>query len=243
MLRQITGRFRFSPRSFSSQFPKAHPDSEDYDIKFKKPEPFVFNELKDAALAKVSEYGWNAEAIEKGLESLSFENIAADVTPFSLVEYFLDMKRSDMNKKVAEIADFEALRIPQKIRKCCEIRLKSTMEYQENWHQAMRLLASPENLKASTAQLYELVDDIWFACGDRSLDFNFYSKRMMLAGVYTSTELFMVQDSSPGFEETLGFLDRRLSDVGKFGMRTNDLKQFISFGSAQLKGIIKTKMP
>jgi ubiquinone biosynthesis protein COQ9 len=243
MLRQITARFRLS-RTFS-QFPKAHPDSPEYDIKFEKPEAFVYDELKNAALEKVSEYGWTTEAIEKGLGGLSPERIRADsnVTPFSLVEYFLEMKRSDMNKKVAEIADFEALRIPQKIRKCCEIRLKSTMEYQENWHQAMQLLASPENLKASTAHLYELVDDIWFACGDRSLDFNFYSKRMMLAGVYTSTELFMVQDSSPGFEETLGFLDRRLGDVGKFGMLTNDLKQFISFGSAQLKGILKTKIP
>ena len=221
-----------------SQFPRGHPESEAYNIKFQKAGPFVFDDFKNSALEKVPEYGWTAEAISKGLEALKSPPVSQDLTPYGLVEYFLDMKRSDMNKRIAEIADFESLRIPQKIRKCCEIRLKSTMEYQENWHQAMHLLASPKNLKASSNQLYELVDDIWFACGDRSLDFNFYSKRMMLAGVYSSTELFMVQDSSPGFEETLSFLDRRLGDVAKFGMRTNDIKQLIKFGSAQLHGIL-----
>ena len=40
-----------------------------------------------------------------------------------------------------------------------------------------------------------------------------YGKRALLAGVYSSTELFMLTDTSPGHEETWQALDRRLSDM------------------------------
>ena len=33
-------------------------------------------------------------------------------------------------------------------------------------------------------KLYESVDLMWYIAGDRSIDFNFYSKRMILSGIY-----------------------------------------------------------
>ena len=51
------------------------------------------------------------------------------------------------------------------------------------------------------------------AAGDRSTDFNFYTKRGLLAGVYAATTLYWLDDRSPGFEATQAFLDRRLADV------------------------------
>ena len=49
----------------------------------------------------------------------------------------------------------------------------------------------------------------------RSTDWNFYSKRGLLAGVYGSTVLFWLQDNSEDFTETWAFLDRRIADVMK----------------------------
>ena len=46
--------------------------------------------------------------------------------------------------------------------------------------------------------LQELVDDIWFYAGDRSVDFSWYTKRALLACVYKSTEFYMLQDESEG---------------------------------------------
>ena len=47
--------------------------------------------------------------------------------------------------------------------------------------------------------------------------FNWYTKRVSLAAVYKSTELFMLQDRSHDFEDTWTFLDRRLQNLGTFG--------------------------
>lgn len=45
---------------------------------------------------------------------------------------------------------------------------------------------------------------------------NWYSKRLTLAAIYKSTELFMIQDKSENFKDTYEFLDNRLSDLGLF---------------------------
>ena len=39
----------------------------------------------------------------------------------------------------------------------------------------------------------------------------------MLAAVYKSTEIFMVQDRSEDYQDTWDFLDRRVEDLGKAG--------------------------
>lgn len=61
--------------------------------------------------------------------------------------------------------------------------------------------------------------------------FNWYTKRASLAGVYKSTEIYMLQDNSEGHENTWEFLDRRLEDLvslGKFARNviTYDLYLF-----------------
>ena len=63
--------------------------------------------------------------------------------------------------------------------------------------------------------LYRTVDAIWYAAGDTSTDYNFYTKRGLLAGVYSSTVLYWLNDDSEGAVATWAFLDRRIADVMK----------------------------
>ena len=67
--------------------------------------------------------------------------------------------------------------------------------------------------------LYRTVDAIWYAAGDRSTDYNFYTKRLLLAGVVSSTLLCWLNDRSEGHAETWAFLDRRISQVVRVGGR------------------------
>ena len=53
--------------------------------------------------------------------------------------------------------------------------------------------------------------------GDKSTDFNWYTKRSLLTKVYVMTELHMVQDKSEDFADTWEFMDRRLDEVATFG--------------------------
>lgn len=54
------------------------------------------------------------------------------------------------------------------------------------------------------------MDEIWFAAGDRATDMTWYAKRASLGMVFSATELYMLTDTSPGWEDTWAFLDRRL---------------------------------
>ena len=63
---------------------------------------------------------------------------------------------------------------------------------------------------------YKTVDAIWRICGDRATDFNFYTKRGLLAGVYASTLLFWLDDHSENCAATWAFLDRRIANVIDF---------------------------
>jgi len=49
---------------------------------------------------------------------------------------------------------------------------------------------------------------------------------MLLAGVYTSSELYMLTDTSQEFEETWHYVDRSIGRVLKLGKAGNDLLSF-----------------
>ena len=71
----------------------------------------------------------------------------------------------------------------------------------------------PQHALDGATCVYRTVDTIWRAVGDTSADFNFYTKRALLAGVYTTTMLYWFGDTSEDAEETWKFLDRRIADV------------------------------
>jgi ubiquinone biosynthesis protein COQ9 len=54
---------------------------------------------------------------------------------------------------------------------------------------------------------------MWHAAGDASSDYNFYTKRGLLAGVYTATLMCWLNDNSDDFADTWAFLDRRVAEV------------------------------
>ena len=57
--------------------------------------------------------------------------------------------------------------------------------------QAMALKAFPTNAPTALENLALMVDDIWYYAGDRSTDFNWYTKRGLLAAIYSSTGVYV----------------------------------------------------
>ena len=77
-------------------------------------------------------------------------------------------------------------------------------------------LARPGNGLVAARCTARTVDTIWAAAGDTSADFSWYTKRAILAAVYSAT-LFYWLSGSGEMEQTLAFLDRRLAGVAKLG--------------------------
>ena len=80
----------------------------------------------------------------------------------------------------------------------------------------LTFLALPSHAGISLKCTYNTVSEIWYAIGDQSTDFSFYSKRALLAPVLGSTTLYWLADEGDGqgnFPDTWAFLDRRIADV------------------------------
>ncbi len=92
-------------------------------------------------------------------------------------------------------------------------RLEILLPHREAVRRSLSLFATPLNIPRGAKLLYDTVDAIWHAAGDRSTDFNFYTKRGLLAGVYAATSLYWLDDRSDNMEATKEFLDRRLAEV------------------------------
>uniref|UniRef100_A0A6I8N4M2 Ubiquinone biosynthesis protein n=1 Tax=Ornithorhynchus anatinus TaxID=9258 RepID=A0A6I8N4M2_ORNAN len=64
---------------------------------------------------------------------------------------------------------------------------------------------------------------------------NWYTRRAVLAGIYNTTELVMMQDTSPDFEETWRFLENRIGDAMAMGHTVQQVK---STGEALVQGMM-----
>ena len=109
----------------------------------------------------------------------------------------------------------QALKIREKIRSLIWKRLEIMAPAREAVRRALSILAMPQNIPTGLKAGWRTADVIWRIAGDSSTDFNHYTKRATLAGVYASTLLVWLDDQTEGWSETAAFLDRRIDDVMK----------------------------
>ncbi len=57
---------------------------------------------------------------------------------------------------------------------------------------------------------------MWRAAGDTATDYNHYTKRGILAGVYAATIAVFAHDESEGWADTRAFLGRRIEGIMRF---------------------------
>jgi ubiquinone biosynthesis protein COQ9 len=114
-------------------------------------------------------------------------------------------------------------------------RLQAMGRWREAARKATAWLAAPRRARLASRLVYRTTDSIWRAAGDASTDFNFYTKRGLLAGVVLSTTLYWLRDDSEGSQATSAFLDRRIDDVLTIGGRIGKMRGVLeSFDPATL---------
>ena len=141
----------------------------------------------------------------------------------------------DMIEAHADLADRRMLegaeagpvpaRTHERVRELIALRLQQTTPAKDAVRRALgRLLGSAQAGRLAAVQA-RTVDAIWYAAGDRSADFSWYTKRALLGGVYASTLLFWLRDDSEDNAATLSFLDRRLDGVARIGRLRGQLSR------------------
>jgi ubiquinone biosynthesis protein COQ9 len=109
-----------------------------------------------------------------------------------------------------------AMKVRDRIGALILFRLETAAPYREAMRRAFAILAMPGNALTGARLAWRSVDRIWRVAGDTATDFNHYSKRAILVGVYGSTSLVFLDDESEDMAETRAFLDRRIGDVMRF---------------------------
>ena len=172
--------------------------------------------LLKAALGHVPFDGWSARALSAAARDVDLSEAEARIAfPGGAAELLDFYAREGDRRMEAAIAkrDLEAMRIRERIATAVRLRIEPQSAKREAARRALALAATPAYAVWSARALYRTVDAIWYAIGDTSTDHNFYTKRVLLAGVYSSTVLFWLNDESDDAADTWAFLDRRIEDV------------------------------
>ncbi len=202
--------------------------------------------LLEKALEHVPWEGWTESVLEKaarqasvqpGLEKLLFPKGAADLIHFYSGELDRQMLEALGN------ADLDARSVRERISFAVRTRVELAGRNKEAARRAAAVLALPHYLTLGATVLYRTVDAIWFGIGDRSTDFNFYTKRATLAGVYSSTLLYWLGDDSEEATETWGFLARRIEDVMRIEKVKARVRSFMAAVPSPLSALGALRYP
>ena len=183
----------------------------------------ILNESKEI----IAEKGWN----EKLFKSISINtNIEyAEICSLfpqgyiDLLTLYLDQINNEMIL-LSRKKNLDNLKTHQKIKQIIISRLKLYQDNKKLFNKTFLFLGLPHNSKIAIKSLYKTIDLIWFLVGDKSTDFNFYTKRSILAGVYVSTIFNFFKNKD--LDKTIDHLDRKLRDVNKIPKIKNKFKSF-----------------
>ena len=201
----------------------------------------VKTRLLEAIKGHVPFDGWSPAAFAAACDEAGVEPGAARAAcPRGATDLALSYHEAGdaaMRVRLAE-ANLGEMRYRDRIAVAVRFRLEA-VEDKELVRRGMTLFSLPHNAPDGARALWQTCDAIWDALGDTSRDVNWYTKRATLAGVYSSTLLYWLGDTSAGHAATWEFLERRIDNVMqiekmKAGARENKLLSGLMAGPMRL---------
>jgi len=173
----------------------------------------ILNTLSKLKIDESLYYNVKNEFFPKGLNSLMYElNLLIN-------------KRLSKEKKPLR---FKSFKINEKVKYFTMRRLtifQSLVDKKKFFGKVFK----PSLLLSSNKVLFKIADEIWFLSGDKSTDYNYYTKRIILMKVYALTFSFFIFDNSENLERTRNFLNKEIDLVLKFGKFANKIKNKVRF--------------
>ncbi|HSA82486.1 MAG TPA: COQ9 family protein [Geminicoccaceae bacterium] len=176
--------------------------------------------LLEAALAHVPFDGWSRRSLVAAAADCDIDRgLARRLFPRGGDDLLVHLERWADREMLARVdtEELQTLRVRERIARLVRARLEVLTPHREALRRATAARLLPGNAFAATASLWRTVDLMWELAGDRANDFSYYTKRSLLAAVWSSTFLFWLDDRSDGLEASWGFLERRIDNVMQIG--------------------------
>ncbi len=171
------------------------------------------------ALKHVPFDGWTNEVLYKAGEAKSIPRDELELLfpkgSLDLLEAFSHAADDAMTVGL-EAVDLTSFKIRIRISLSVLLRIEYMQKHREASLRAASILALPVHSVLAAQLIARTVDLAWRGIGDTSTDFNFYTKRAILALVMSSTTLYWMTDETDDLAPTWDFLDRRIENVMQF---------------------------
>lgn len=168
------------------------------------------------ALAHVAFDGWHDKTLKAAAEKVGASDAELKAAfPRGVADalLFFSSEADRQATEAIEAADLKAMRVRERVTFAVRQRIEAVMKHKEAARRGAAVFALPQHAIDGATAVYRTVDALWRAIGDTSADFNFYTKRALLSGVYTTTMLYWFADNSEDHQDTWKFLDHRIADV------------------------------
>lgn len=190
--------------------------------------------LRTAFLEQAVFEGWSEKTLEKAASGLGIEPLVWFPQGIeSFTDDFAGFVNLQMEQQLTE-KQIKNLRIRERIAAAVTTRLELLKPHKLAIRRLLAYYALPQHAAQAARHLFEASSAMWYAAGDTSTDYNYYTKRLLLSGVYSSTLLYWMQDNSPDFADTREFLNRRIENVMQIEKAKAKAKDF--FGKFGLVG-------
>ncbi len=163
--------------------------------------------------------GWSDAARDTAADTLGVDrDIAALAFPGGAVD-MIDAWFAHIDRTMTELLPAERLatmKVRDRITALIEVRLAEIAPNREALRRGIAILAMPQNIARGAKLGWRAADLMWRAAGDMATDYNHYTKRMILAGVYGATITIFLDDQSDSWADTHAFLARRIDGIMRF---------------------------
>ncbi|OJD23611.1 rpsU-divergently transcribed protein [Blastomyces percursus] len=205
--------------------------------------------ILSAAVSHIPEHGFTAHSLTLGARDAGYLDVSLQLFPdggeIALITYWLGSRRGMLRQKAkrrelfgkSEGGEAGGLSVEEKVVVLILERLKMNEGIIEHWQDALATMSLPFNIAPSISELYALSSDILYLANDNSVDSSWYTKRLSVATVYASADIFMTEDTSPGFNATKAFVERQLSDVNSVVGTLSEAKRYLGFVAGSVLGV------
>lgn len=163
--------------------------------------------------------GWSEAAVAAAAEEAGVAPAAAafafDDGAMGMIAAWIGHVDAAMAQAFPEGA-LAGLPVRERIRRLVSFRLDAIAGREEALRRALAIMAMPQNAARALRLGWESADAMWRLAGDTATDYNHYTKRAMLAGIYAATLAVFADDTSDGKAATRAFLDRRIEGIIRF---------------------------
>lgn len=172
-----------------------------------------------AMLRHVPFDGFSVRALQAGAADAGFgRDGAARAFPRGPAEAAEHLSRYADRRMIEELRGrrLDAMRVRDRIATAVRVRIEVLAAHREAMRRLAGFLALPHNAPLAAGLCWRTVDAMWYAAGDASTDYNYYTKRGLLAAVLGSTFFCWLADAGDGkgdYPETWAFLERRITEV------------------------------